>query len=152
MLEMRGRPRIPPELAAVTGTMMRNPERFVHRIESTDQLDHIPIGLCPPDLAIDPASARVWQEFVAEFPWLRESDRKAVELCCIVMVHIRAQWACGHLADTKWFSLMRQLLSLLGGTPSTISKVLPPAKKDDGSDKPKKGSRYLNWGPHAGSA
>lgn len=150
----RGRPPIPLSIALATGEATRQKTRFEGRLEAEAALEHIPLGPVPPVLTRDPLCVQLWSEFVAEFPWLRESDRKLVTLACLLMWDVYTTFELMEeptgkgkenrsigLAPNATFSQLRQILSLMGGTPSTIGRLMLP-KKDEKADKPKKGSSY----------
>jgi hypothetical protein len=158
---LRGRPQIPLATAMANGAALQNPTRFEGRIDVETAYDHIPLGMVPPYFLEWPHLVALWSEFNAEFRWLRESDRKLVELACLLMADVRecfqtqaepsgrggkptegASRSIG-MAPNATFSQLRQILGMMGGSPATFGKLLPPKPKDAGEqEKTKKGSRY----------
>jgi len=60
-----------------------------------------------------------WRKFVAEMPWLCESDRAIVELAC----RLRAAIESGKPVASGELTLYRQTLAQLGGTPADRHRV-----------------------------
>lgn len=117
-------PRLPADVAAVTGADKRSPGRFKGRAK-------------PKVLSLGPAPKRftdeqvaIWDEFNADFPWLGRSDRSLVEVATNLMDTMRT---LGDQTPIALYAQMRMILGQMGGTPVDRSKVAQP---DDGDADP----------------
>lgn len=136
-----GRPPLPMAMAIANGAINNHPERFAGRVETDDVLDNVPLGMVSPSIMVDPMLAGIWSSFQRELPWLRESDRTVIEIACHCRAALYLAVAEGRQAEEKTLNLLLRIMSSLGGTPTTVHKILPPKSKDDGK-KVKKGSRF----------
>jgi len=118
---MAGRPRLPQEVAKVTGAIAKNAGRFSDR--ATPKVKSL--GSAPKSFDAD--QIEIWDEFNADFPWLGRSDRRVVGLAVILQSEINKGDA-----PVAVFAQMRMLLSSMGGTPVDRSKVQAP--EDDDAD------------------
>ena len=108
------RPRLPEQVAKVTGADRRSPGRFKGR--KTPKVK----SLGPPPKRFTPEQAEIWKEFNDDFPWLGRSDRRTVGLAVLLQDQIdksEGGLMVGEIAQ------MRMLLSAMGGTPVDRSKV-----------------------------
>jgi|GEM_PF-6670152 len=117
-----GRPRLPQEVAQVTGAVAKNAGRFEGR--SSPKV----LSLGPAPASFDEDQAALWNEFNADFPWLGRSDRAIVKLAVMLQSQIDA---AGSEAAPTMFAQMRLLLSSMGGTPVDRSKVKAPDEEDE---------------------
>ena len=116
---MAGRPRLPNEIAAVTGADKRSPGRFKDRAKPKV------LSLGPAPKSYTPEQAEMWDEFNADFPWLGRSDRRLVGLAVDLQTIIDSGEA-----PVAVYAQMRLLLSSMGGTPVDRSKVAAPDDDD----------------------
>lgn len=116
------RPRTPLGKAKLTGQAAMHPERFKPRSEPAGE----PIGPAPGYLSDD--AKRAWGEFVAEWPWVVRSDRKALTVICSLWEMIETGKA--GVGEFKEFRLQ---CSAFGGNPTTRTKIYQP-KVDDEDD------------------
>ena len=107
------RPRLPVEVASVTGADKRSPGRFKGRVEPVVK------SLGPAPKTFDDAQVEIWNEFNADFPWLGRSDRRLVGLAVRLQTMIDVNPEC----PVAVIAQMRMLLSAMGGTPVDRSKV-----------------------------
>lgn len=113
------RPRLPVEVASVTGAAAKNAGRFKGRSAPVVKS----LGL--PPKRFTPEQAEIWNEFNDDFPWLGRSDRRVVGLAVMLQ----------HMIDTDpetpiaVYAQMRMLLSAMGGTPVDRSKVQAPEEE-----------------------
>jgi hypothetical protein len=116
------RPRLPAEVATVTGADKRSPGRFEGRSAPVVK------SLGPAPKRFLPEQIVIWESFNEDFPWLGRSDRRVVELA------VRLQFMIEILAEcpVSVFVQMRMCLSSMGGTPADRSKV--GAKEEDEED------------------
>src|SRR5262245_4842739 len=96
------RPRIPKEVARITGRAKSHPARYRDRAEP------------PPTAPLGEASAwmtaeqgRAWALFRGELPWLREADRALVEIAAT----IRARLIAGDAVGLSALNLLRLCLA-----------------------------------------
>jgi len=117
---MAGRPRLPNEVAKITGAEAKNAGRFKGRAApKVKSLGPAPVRYCE-------ARRAIWDEFNNDFPWLGRSDRRLVGLAVELQ----------HQIDTEpqpvaVFAQMRLLLSSMGGTPVDRSKVGAPEEESE---------------------
>jgi hypothetical protein len=116
---MAGRPRLPQDVAKVTGAVAKNAGRFKDR--ATPKV----LSLGPAPKAYDDDQREIWDEFNADFPWLGRSDRALVRLAVDLQMMIN-----GGEAPVAVYAQMRLLLSSMGGTPVDRSKVNAPDDDD----------------------
>lgn len=118
--EMAGRPRLPNEVAKITGAEAKNAGRFKGRASpKVKSLGLPPVKFCE-------ARAAIWEEFNADFPWLGRSDRRLVGLAVELQYMIDTE-----PQPVAVFAQMRLLLSSMGGTPVDRSKVGTPDEDDE---------------------
>lgn len=125
---MAGRPRLPQEVAKVTGAITKNPQMFRNRAEPKVK------SLGPAPKRFTEPQKEIWDEFNADFPWLGRSDRRVVGLAVLLQHEID-----GGEAPLAAFAQMRLLLSSMGGTPVDRTKVSAP---DDEAEDP--ADEFLN--------
>lgn len=113
-------PRLPPEVAAVTGADKRSPGRFKGRAAPKVK------SLGPAPKSMNEDQQAIWDEFNEDFPWLGRSDRRVVGLAVILQSAIDKGDA-----PVAVFAQMRMLLSAMGGTPVDRSKVQAPDDEDE---------------------
>ncbi|WP_439150752.1 hypothetical protein [Sulfitobacter sp.] len=113
------RPRLPQEVAQVTGAVSKNAGRF--RSRSAPKVKSL--GPAPKRFTDD--QREIWDEFNADFPWLGRSDRRVVGLAVILQSEIDKGEA-----PVAVFAQMRMLLSAMGGTPVDRSKVVAPDEEE----------------------
>lgn len=112
-------PRLPADVATITGADKRSPGRFEGR--STPKVK----SLGPAPKRFTDSQTKIWNELNDDFPWLGRSDRRVVGLAVLLQ----------HRIDTEQdvpvgvFAQMRMLLSAMGGTPVDRSKVTAPDDK-----------------------
>lgn len=119
---MAGRPRLPIEVAKVTGAVAKNAGRFKER--AAPQVK----SLGPAPKRFSEAQRETWDEFNADFPWLGRSDRGIVSLAVLLQSQIEE---AGNEATPPMIAQMRLLLSSMGGTPVDRSKVKAPDEEDE---------------------
>ncbi|MBQ2263253.1 MAG: hypothetical protein II336_18065 [Loktanella sp.] len=119
---MAGRPRLPIEVAKITGAVAKNAGRFKDR--AAPQVKSL--GLAPKRFS--GAQREMWDEFNADFPWLGRSDRGIVSLAVLLQWQIEM---AGEEATPPMIAQMRLLLSSMGGTPVDRSKVKAPDEEDE---------------------
>lgn len=110
--------RLPVEKVKAKGSHLKNPALFADRVEPKVE----PLGPPAPHVA---GHARVaWYSFVAELPWLAESDRAMLEVASL----LRGRMLSGEDMPINALTLLRQCLQTLGATPADRSRV--PAGDD----------------------
>lgn len=119
---MAGRPRLPNEVAKVTGASVKNAGRFKDRAAPKVKS----LGSAP--TRFSEAQREMWEEFNADFPWLGRPDRGIVSLAVLLQSQIEA---AGDQATPPMIAQMRLLLSSMGGTPVDRSKVKAPDDDDE---------------------
>ncbi len=119
---MAGRPRLPQEVAKVTGAIAKNAGRFASR--ATPKVR----SLGPAPKSYDERQRAIWEEFNDDFSWLGRSDRHLVKIA----VELQCMIDAGD-APVAVFAQMRLVLSSMGGTPVDRTKVQAP---EDDSDDP----------------
>lgn len=117
---MAGRPRLPQEVAKVTGAVVKNPQMFRDRAAPKVK------SLGPAPKRFTPAQVEIWDEFNADFPWLGRSDRALVRMAVDLQTLIDA----GDV-PVSVYAQMRLCLSSMGGTPVDRSKVQAPEEESD---------------------
>lgn len=117
---MAGRPRLPDDVAAATGRAIINPGRFAGR--KPPKVD--PVGKPPAELG--PDEAKAWRDFCKEIPWLSSADR----FLLIGASQLRARIMQGD-APIAAYTEMRLILSQMGATPASRTKITAPDDKDD---------------------
>ena len=116
------RPRLPQEVAKVTGAIDKNAGRFKGR--ATPKIKSL--GPAPKRFTED--QVEIWNEFNEDFPWLGRSDRRVVGLAVLLQSEIDDPETETPVAV---FAQMRMLLSAMGGTPVDRSKVQAPDEEED---------------------
>jgi len=111
---MAGRPRLPQEVAKITGAIAKNAGRFAGR--SSPKVKSL--GAAPTRFTADQVA--IWDDFNADFPWLGRSDRAHVGLAVLLQSQIDD---AGANATPGMFGQMRLLLSGMGGNPVDRTKV-----------------------------
>jgi hypothetical protein len=115
------RKRIPLELARATGRTKKDPARFAGRSDPrTGRL-----GAASPWLSAEQAA--VWGLFLAEFPWLEESDRCLVEIATV----LRARLLTGEDIGASGLNQLRLCVGAMGGSPTDRAKVTMVEQPDD---------------------
>lgn len=117
---MAGRPRLPQEVAKVTGAVAKNAGRFTDR--ATPKVK----SLGPAPKSYDDAQREIWDEFNSDFPWLGRSDRHLVKIA----VELQTMIDTGQ-APVAVYAQMRLVLSSMGGTPVDRTKVSAPDEEDE---------------------
>lgn len=116
---MAGRPRLPQEVASITGAVAKNAGRFKDRANpKVRSLGPAPKKYCE-------ARAEIWDEFNEDFPWLGRSDRRLVGLA----VELQYQIDTEPEVPVAVYAQMRLLLSSMGGTPVDRSKISAPEEE-----------------------
>lgn len=118
---MAGRPRLPQQVAKVTGAIAKNAGRFEGRSDPKVK------SLGPAPKRFTPEQADIWNEFNSDFPWLGRTDRNLVGLACILQDTINQGEA-----PIAYFAQLRLMLGSMGGTPVDRTKVQSP--DDDSAD------------------
>lgn len=118
---MTGRPRLPQEVAKITGAVTKNAGRFKDRANpKVRSLGPAPKRYCE-------ARKEIWDEFNDDFPWLGRSDRRLVGLA----VELQFQIDTEPEVPVAVYAQMRLLLSSMGGTPVDRSKVAAPGEESE---------------------
>ena len=110
----------PLSLARIDGSAAKDPQRYRDRSEPKV----IPLG-DPPSYLSGPQSA-AWAAFVAEAPWLAESDRAIVTSAC----SLRAQVQAGD-CNASIVRELRMHLTAMGMTPTSRQGVQVPEEPED---------------------
>jgi len=116
------RPRLPQDVAKVTGAAAKNAGRFDGRTAPKVKS----LGPAPNRFTQD--QREIWDEFNEDFPWLGRSDRRVVGLAVMLQDMIDV----GKDVPIAVYAQMRLLLSSMGGTPVDRSKV--PAPEEESAD------------------
>jgi hypothetical protein len=116
-------PRLPAEVLRVKGSTLRNPKLFKDRRDPKAD----PLG--PPSPWLDADAVAAWNCFVAEVPWLLESDRVHLELASIQ----RGRLMAGKEVGVAAMNLLRLLGGQMGTNPADRSRIRV-AGDDDGDD------------------
>jgi hypothetical protein len=118
---MAGRPRLPNDVAKITGAVAKNAGRFKGRAS-------------PKVYSLGPAPKRftdeqvdIWNDFNGDFPWLGRSDRALVEVAVNLLDQMRQ---LGDETPIALYAQMRMILGQMGGTPVDRSKVNAPDDDD----------------------
>jgi len=122
------RPRLPNEVASITGAVAKNAGRFKNRAKPKV------LSLGPAPKSFTPEQVAIWDMFNADFPWLGRADRSLVKMAVMLDEMIDSGQA-----PIAVFAQYRMLLSSMGGTPVDRSKVATP---DDDSGDP--ADEFLN--------
>lgn len=101
--------------ARLTGADRKDPQRYRHRSEPDGGG---PVG-DPPDYLTEDAQ-KVWRLFQMELPWLKRSDRAALE--CISTLRARIMMG-GEPPTSAMIRELRASLSSLGATPVSRQNV-----------------------------
>jgi hypothetical protein len=115
------RPRLPQDVAAATGAIVKNAGRFKGRSAPKVQ----PLGA--PPRRFTEAQRAAWESFSVEMPWLAKPDRAVVELAS----RLRAAMEADPEFPISGFAQLRMCLSQMGGTPTDRSKVAAPDEETD---------------------
>jgi hypothetical protein len=126
------RNRNPIEVTKATGHD-RDKKRYAGRTEFSDD-ENPPLG--KPERCTPHREAALWEKFKREWPWLRESDRAAIE--CLVVMRAKLDATCGE----KFFKQYMDALKAFGGTPGERTKM--PKVTDNANTVDGDGSEYLN--------
>lgn len=119
---MAGRPRLPQEVAKITGAEAKNAGRFRDRASPKVKS----LGPAPKRFTED--QVKLWNEINEDFPWLGRPDRQLVTMA----VELRSLIDEGG-APVSVYAQLRLCLSSMGGTPIDRSKV---ATSDENEDDP----------------
>lgn len=119
---MAGRPRLPQEVAKITGAVAKNAGRFKSR--SAPKVKSL--GPAPKRFTDD--QKEIWDEFNADFPWLGRSDRSLVEVATNLMDQMRQ---LGDQTPIALYAQMRMILGQMGGTPVDRTKVSAPEEEPE---------------------
>lgn len=114
------RPRLPEQVAIVTGADKRSPGRFKGRKTPVVR------SLGPAPKRYTPEQVAIWNEFNEDFPWLGRSDRSYVGLAVVLQSQIDD---AGMEVTPPMIAQMRLLLSGMGGSPVDRSKVSAPEEE-----------------------
>jgi hypothetical protein len=123
------RPRIPLEIAKITGRTRINPARFEGRANPQSG----PLGDAPRWMSRKQVAA--WALLKSEFPWLQRSDRALTEIAAT----IRARLIGGEDISVAELNLLRLCLGQMGGSPSDRSKV----SVEESNNEADAGARYF---------
>jgi hypothetical protein len=115
------RPRLPQDVAKVTGAVAKNAGRFEGR--STPKIKSL--GSAPK--RFNEKQVEIWDEFNADFPWLGRSDRSLVEVATNLLDTMRE---LGDQTPIALYAQMRMILGQMGGTPVDRSKVAAPSEDE----------------------
>lgn len=113
---MAGRPRLPNDVAKITGAVAKNAGRFEGRFDPKAVK-----SLGPAPKNFDDEQREIWDTFNADFPWLGRADRSLVKMAVMM-----DQMIDSGEAPVAVFAQYRLLLSSMGGTPVDRSKVAAP--------------------------
>ena len=111
------RPRLPNQVAKITGADKRSPGRFKGR--SAPKVK----SLGPAPKRFTPEQVEIWDEFNSDFPWLGRSDRRLVGLAVLLQSEIDDD---AKETPVAVYAQMRLLLSSMGGSPVDRTKVASP--------------------------
>lgn len=114
------RPRLPQEVAKITGAVAKNAGRFKGRSDPKVK------SLGPAPKRYTKEQKEIWDEFNSDFPWLGRSDRRVVGLAVKLQDMIDTEPDC----PIAVYAQMRMLLSAMGGTPVDRSKVSAPEEEE----------------------
>lgn len=115
------KPRLPNVVATVIGAADKNPGRFRGRNDPMTA----PLG--EPSPRLKPTEREAWGKFVAERPWLVESDRPMLEIACALRSRV-----IGRRGMTiNVVQVYSAVLSKLGASPADRSKVAMPPQEDE---------------------
>jgi len=123
------RPRMPADVASVTGADARSPGRYEGRSKPKVA------ALGSPPKRLSSIEKAAWLELADELPWLAKSDRSLVE----VAAKLKARLMTDPEMGVNALAQLRMCLSSMGGSPSDRTKVAAP---DEDSDDP--ADEYLN--------
>jgi hypothetical protein len=115
------RPRTPAELARATGADRNHPARFADRSDPKTT----PLG--DPSDWMGGEQRIAWNMFLAEVPWLMESDRVLVEIAAC----LRARLMMGEDVGVSALNQLRMCAAQMGATPADRSKVAVPDESDE---------------------
>ena len=119
------RPRMPNAVADLSGAAERSPGRFANR--TTPNLPDV--GL-PPDY-FDDDLCKTWFRYTREIPWLDQSHRALLTTLCVVDKEIERVTTFGKKLNAGLVTQHRIILSEMGATPASASKV---NHKDDADE------------------
>lgn len=112
--------RTPLAKAKASGAVAKNPQRYRSRADPKVK----PLGSFPKHFSKPQKDA--WRAFVAELPWLAESDRSVLESACA----LRAKTVTEECAAADYREL-RMHLSVMGATPVSRQNVTAPEVDED---------------------
>jgi hypothetical protein len=116
-----GTPRAPAELLRVKGSTLKNPKLFKDRRDPKSN----PLG--PPSPWMDGKTVDAWRCFVAEVPWLMESDRVHLEIAC----SIRGRLMAGEDVGIGALNLLRLAAGQMGCNPADRTRIKTADDTDD---------------------
>lgn len=109
--------RLPEGIVIATGAALKNPQRFADRAKHEGELPE----LGKPTKGMTHRQRALWEEFVKELPWLRESDRALVETA--VHMRVRVLDDTDGAIGAPFFKAYSEVLSKLGATPGDRTKM-----------------------------
>lgn len=115
------RPRLPTKVLELRGSFKHDPQRREARAGEPEGVGDL--GLVPAYLKDDQKQA--WLEIASAAPWLTGSDRLLVESLALYVAQMRSQ---GNEFPASKQAAMTKLMTELGLTPASRSKVKVPAK------------------------
>ena len=114
------RPRLPQDVAKITGAVAKNAGRFEGRSSPKVR------SLGPAPKKFNEEQKRIWDEFNDDYPWLGRSDRQIVGIACRLQYMVETEVE----VPVAVFTQLRMTLSAMGGTPVDRSKVGAPDEPD----------------------
>jgi hypothetical protein len=124
------------EVIIAIGADKIHPGRFKDRTTFTDD-ENPPLGSF--ERGTPARHQRMWEKFKREWPWLRESDRAAIEGLVVMRAKLDAE-EC----DAKFFKQYFDALKAFGGTPGERTKMPKKKTADTGEDDDDDGDSYVN--------
>lgn len=113
------RPRTPLGKATLTGAAAHDPQRFRDRAEPESG----PLGSPPAWLSAEAKAS--WREFKRDWPWLTQSDAKALAALCVLDAEIKSG-----AVTLGLFKEFRMQVAAFGGNPTAKTKVHAPRDED----------------------
>lgn len=114
------RPRLPQDVAKLTGAVAKNAGRFKGRASPKVR------SLGPAPKAFSESEKAIWDEFNADFPWLGRPDRRVTGMA----VKLQDMIDTNPEVPIAVYAQLRMLLSAMGGTPVDRSKVAAPEEDE----------------------
>lgn len=118
-------PRSPSPLAYIkmSGAAVKNPGVY----RGLEEANSPPLG--DPTEGTGPGAAAEWRRFQEEVPWLKECHRAVMEIASSVRADVR-----GGRAKASDMRLLLSILSAIGATPATESRVRSSSDPDEEDD------------------